>query len=114
MNNCGAATDTITIARIKQSLLILKWALGLVIGTLPFIMVAVLERLDTLHAHATEIATLSVKISEMQKDLDKLTRSNTSARACQFNPYVSVKKGKVKCLNGCQKYSNTPPALRLQ
>lgn len=64
--------DIISLAQIKQTLVILGGVLTLVVIILPLVLSRLYTKLDSINANTVKIATIGIQISNLQRDIDRI------------------------------------------
>lgn len=64
--------DIVSLAQIKQTLVVLGAVLSLVIVIFPVILSRLYTKLDSIDANTIQVATIQIQITTLQRDIDRI------------------------------------------
>lgn len=96
LKHCNKS-DIVTLIQIKQTLAVLGAVVATGVVTLPFILSRFYGYVDTINIHTTEIAKLHVEVTQLHKDIYRLSMAT-----------ADYSNGGDTCLNGYPHYSIMP------
>ena len=101
--------DLITSNVVKQTLVMLGAAVSLGVVILPLVLSRLWDRLDEINIHTTEIAKLTVEVTQIRRDMDRLMNLIDSNYHKGRATYTTATLEELfPCQNGYLLYSNTP------